>query len=65
MAEEVLDELRRIRDERAARFNYDIDAMYEDLQRFVRENNIKTVSLRSRPVEPDSAEPAADPAHAA
>jgi len=33
MTESILDEIRRYRDEHAAKFNYDLEAIYQDLKR--------------------------------
>lgn len=41
----IVEEVRKIRDEHAARFNYDIDAIFEDFKRFEKELGIPLVSL--------------------
>jgi len=43
--EDPLVEIRRFRDEHAKRFKYDIKAIFEDIKRFEKEKNLKTVSL--------------------
>ena len=51
----ILDDLRKIRDEYAARFNYDIDAMFEDTKRHeaeLRKQGKKFVSYPPRPAQP-------------
>jgi hypothetical protein len=42
---EPLAELHRIREERAKDFNYDLKAMFEDLNEFEKKMKIETVSL--------------------
>jgi hypothetical protein len=41
----ILDELHKIRDEYAASFNYDLDAIFEDLQRRQKERDVELVSF--------------------
>jgi len=43
--DEIVEEVRRIRDELAARFNYDLDAIVRDLQEKQRRSGRKIVSL--------------------
>lgn len=40
----ILDEIRRYRDEYAARFNYDVEAMVDDMRRRQKEVGTTTVS---------------------
>ncbi|MBF0172959.1 MAG: hypothetical protein HQL83_05875 [Magnetococcales bacterium] len=47
----IVDEVRKIREEHAARFNYDLDAIYKDLKRLERESGRETVTLKPRPVQ--------------
>lgn len=47
----IVEEVRKIRDEHAAQFNYDLDAIYKDLKRLERESGRKTVTLKPRPVQ--------------
>ena len=44
----VVEEIRRIRDEHAARFDYDIAAIFEDMKREQKESGIAVVSLFSK-----------------
>lgn len=39
MEDHIVEEVRRIREEHAARFNYDIDAIFADLKRLEAESN--------------------------
>jgi hypothetical protein len=41
----IVEEIRKIRDEHAARFNYDIDAIWADMKRRQDESGIPVVSL--------------------
>ena len=45
MNDPIVDEVRRIRDAHAARFNYDLDAIYQDIKEQERKSNRKFVSL--------------------
>lgn len=49
--DEIVEETRRTREEYAARFNYDLEAIYEDLKRQEQQSKRKIVSLP--PKEPD------------
>lgn len=44
MNDPIVDEVRRIRDEYAARFNYDIDAMFQDIKEQERKSGRTFVS---------------------
>jgi hypothetical protein len=46
----IVEEVRRAREEYAARFNYDLRAMCEDLRKRSVERGVKTVTLSPRPV---------------
>jgi hypothetical protein len=48
MADPIVEEVRRIREEHAASFNYDIDAIYADLKRIEAESMLPHVSLEPR-----------------
>jgi hypothetical protein len=48
MQDEIVDEVRRIREEHAARFGYDVDAIYADLKRLKQEGNGPRVSFGPR-----------------
>ncbi len=41
----IVEEVRKFRDEHAARFNYDIDAIVQDLQELERASGIQVVSF--------------------
>ena len=41
----IVEEIRKIRDEHAARFNYDIDAIFEDIKRSEQELGLPLVTL--------------------
>ena len=47
----IVEEIRKIRDEHAARFNYDPVAIYKDLKRLEQESGRKTVKLKPRLVK--------------
>lgn len=49
MHDPIVDEIRRIRREHAARFNFDLDAIFEDLKQKEQQSNRKTVSRTPRP----------------
>ena len=48
MKDTIIAELRKIRDEHAARFNYDLDAIVADLRRKEKSASAKIVSKRPR-----------------
>ncbi len=48
MEDPIVEEVRRIREEHAASFNYDIDAIYADLKRIEAESKQPHVSLEPR-----------------
>jgi hypothetical protein len=59
----IIDEIRRFRDEYAARFNYDLKAMIQDLKQQAKERGLKTVSRspnRVLPVPPIENSPSVD-----
>jgi hypothetical protein len=53
----IVDEVRRVRDEHAARFNYDLDAIFRDIKEQEKKSGRKFVNLippgaeENRPVE--------------
>lgn len=47
----IVEEVRKIREEHAARFNYDPVAIYKDLKRLEQESGRETVTLKPRPVQ--------------
>ena len=50
--DEIVEETRRLRDEYAAKFRYDLEAIYEDLKEQEKRSRRKVVSLH--PKEPAS-----------
>jgi hypothetical protein len=49
----IVEEMRRIKEEHAARYNYDVDAMVKDLRAEQKRNGVKVVSYaRKRPAAP-------------
>ena len=48
MEDPIVEEVRRIREEHAASFNYDIDAIYAHLKRLEAESTLPHVSLEPR-----------------
>lgn len=51
MNDPIIEEVRKVRDEHAARFNYDIDEIYADLKRLEAASNRPRVSLDPRRLE--------------
>jgi len=54
--DEIVEEIRRVREEHAARFDYDVDAIYADLKRLEQQSSEPRISLgprRLRPAEPE------------
>jgi hypothetical protein len=49
--DEIVEETRKTREEYAARFNYDLEAIYEDLKRQEQQSKRKIVSLPPREPE--------------
>ena len=49
MRDPIVEEIRRIRQEHAARFNFDLDAIFEDLKEKERQSKRKIVSRPPRP----------------
>ncbi len=47
--DKIVEEIRRIRDEHAAKFNYDLDAIYKDLKQKEKACGRKVVSLPPKP----------------
>ena len=52
MTDPIVDEVRRIRDEHAASFNYDLDAIFQDIQEQEKKSGLKFVSYPPRRVSP-------------
>lgn len=77
MNDPIVDEVRGVRDAHAARFNYDLDAIFQDIKEREKKSGLKFVQGVARqpvpnlslqptgaaiPVPPDSKEPEAAPA---
>jgi hypothetical protein len=52
MTDPIVDEVRRARDDHAARFNYDLDAIFQDIKKQERKSGCKFVSFPVKKVEP-------------
>jgi hypothetical protein len=48
MLDPIVEEIRKIREEHAARFNYDIDAIFEDFRKNEKESGLPLVTLQPR-----------------
>ena len=48
MKDPIVEEVRKARDEHAAQFNYDLDAIYADMKRIERESKEPRVSFGPR-----------------
>ncbi|HEV7644099.1 MAG TPA: hypothetical protein VGO50_09185 [Pyrinomonadaceae bacterium] len=49
--DEIVDEVRRVRVEYAAKFNYDLDEIFKDLQKQEKKSSRKFVSLQPKKTE--------------
>lgn len=52
MTDPIVDEVRRVRDAHAAKFNYDLDAIFRDIKEQEKSSGLKYVSYRPRLAEP-------------
>jgi hypothetical protein len=52
MNDPIVDEVRRIRDAHAAMFNYDLDAIFQDIKEQEKKSGLKFVSYPPRRTEP-------------
>lgn len=50
--DEIVEEVRKVRDEFAAKFNYDIDAIYREIKKQEAESNRKFVSFPPKRIKP-------------
>ena len=48
---EIVEEVRKVRDEYAAKFNYDLDAIYEDIKKQEMQTERKVVTLLPKKAE--------------
>ena len=55
MNDPIVDEVRRVRDAHAAMFNYDLDAIFQDIKEQERTSGLKFVSYPPRRTEPTQA----------
>ena len=59
MNDPIVDEVRRIRDAHAARFNYDLDAIFKDIKEREKKNGLVFVDgIARQPVPNDALQPA-------
>ena len=59
MNDPIVDEVRRVRDAHAARFNYDLDAIFQDIKEREKKSGLKFVGGVARPaaaLRPDAHE---------
>jgi hypothetical protein len=52
MNDPIVDEVRRVREAHAARFNFDLDAIYRDLKEQEKQSGLKFVSFGPRKIAP-------------
>ena len=62
MKDPIVEEVRKARDEHAAQFNYDLDAIYADMKRIEMESKEPRVSFGPRRVPKSSPAPDVEPA---
>ena len=55
MNDPIVDEVRRVRDAHAAMFNYDLDAIFQDIKEQEKTSGLKFVSYPPRRTEPNQA----------
>ena len=53
MNDPIVDEVRQVRDKHAAMFNYDLDAIFQDIKEQEKKSGLKFVSYPPRRTEPD------------
>jgi hypothetical protein len=56
MNDPIVDEVRRVRDAYAARFNYDLDAIFRDIKEREKRSGLKFVQGVARQAEPNQAQ---------
>ena len=64
MNDPIVDEVRRVRDAHAARFNYDLDAIFRDIKEQEKKSGRTFVSFNRDSVEPNKALQTTGPAPA-
>lgn len=57
MTDPIVDEVRRVRDEHAASFNYDLDAIFQDIKEQEKKSGLKFVSYPPRQAGPNQPQP--------
>ena len=57
MNDPIVDEVRRVRDAHAARFNYDLDAIFRDIKEQEKKSGRTFVSFAPTKAEPNQAPP--------
>ncbi|MHB1422063.1 MAG: hypothetical protein ACYC3I_02475 [Gemmataceae bacterium] len=57
MNDPIVDEVRRVRDAHAARFNYDLDAIFRDIKEQEKKSGRKFVSFAPRTIESNQVPP--------
>jgi hypothetical protein len=55
MTDPIVEEVRRVRDAHAAMFNYDLDAIFQDIKEQEKKSGLKYVSYPPRPTGPNKA----------
>jgi hypothetical protein len=55
MNDPIVDEVRRVRDEYAARFGYDLDAIFQDIKEQEKKSGREFVSFPASGIEPNQA----------
>ena len=45
MADPIVEEVRKVREKHAARFNYDVDAIFEDLKKVEKDRTLTLIHL--------------------
>jgi hypothetical protein len=59
MNDPIVEEVRRVRDAHAARFNYDLDAIFQDIKERERKSGLNFVQgVARQPVPPQALQPA-------
>ena len=53
MTDPIVDEVRRVRDAHAAKFNYDLDAIFQDIKDQEKKSGLKFVSYPPRRTAPN------------
>jgi uncharacterized coiled-coil DUF342 family protein len=48
MRDEIVEEVRKIRDQYAAQFNYDLDELFKDIKRLEKESKVPIVNLQPK-----------------